>query len=134
MRILIVDDDPSSQRVLQKIMTKYGTCEIATNGAQAISLWESALDASDPYKLICLDIQMPEVDGLEFLRVIRGKESAKGIAQATGVKVVMISSSKDEKSLLTSFKLGCEGFIAKPVTTIAIQDQMKRLGIYPIEI
>lgn len=131
MRILIVDDDSSSQKVLQKHMVKYGVCDVATNGAEALILWETALEAGDAYKVICLDIQMPELNGLELLKIIRGKEAEKKIPQTSAVKVIMISASKDEKSLLTSFKLGCEGFIAKPITTAALTDQMKRLGFEP---
>ncbi|HBN09144.1 MAG TPA: response regulator, partial [Cyanobacteria bacterium UBA8530] len=61
MRILIVEDDFTSRRLLQKILAPYGECEIAINGKEAVSAVELAWGEDAPYHLICLDIMMPEM-------------------------------------------------------------------------
>jgi len=63
MKTLIVEDDFTSRLLLQEFLNPYGPSHIAVNGAEAVEAVTAALDAGEPYNLICLDIMMPEMDG-----------------------------------------------------------------------
>ena len=65
MRVLIIDDDFISRRLVQRILSAYGDCEIAVDGVEAIRAFELAWDEGKPYDLICMDIVMPHIDGQE---------------------------------------------------------------------
>lgn len=65
MKILIVEDDYASRRFLNKLLSDYGECDITVNGKEAVDAFMlSCLDEA-PYQLICLDIMMPELDGIK---------------------------------------------------------------------
>ena len=66
MKILIVDDDYTMRRVIQAYIAKHGTLDLAVNGEEGLELFKKAIDEKKPYDLVCLDIMMPEMDGLEF--------------------------------------------------------------------
>ena len=63
MKTLIVEDDFTSRLYLQELLKGYGPTHIAVNGKEAIEATHLALEAGEPYNLICLDIMMPEMDG-----------------------------------------------------------------------
>src|SRR3989304_1394191 len=92
VKTLIVEDDFTSSLLLQGILKPYGTSHTALNGNQAVEAVRAALEAGEPYNLICLDIMMPEMDGQEALRQIRALEEAKGIIAINGAKVVMTTA------------------------------------------
>ena len=76
IKVLIVDDDFITRRILKSIFTPYGDCDIAINGEEAIQAFRLAREEKKPYDLICLDIMMPEIDGHEALMKIREMEKA----------------------------------------------------------
>ena len=71
MKTLVVEDDLVSRQLLQTILSRYGECNVAVNGKEALSAFSLAWKALQPYDLICLDVMMPEMDGQETLRQIR---------------------------------------------------------------
>ena len=93
MKVLIVEDDFDSALLLQKLITQYGECRTAVNGREAVLAFHVALDAGQPYDLICLDIMMPEMDGQAALKGMRAMEEARGIASTHGAKIIMTTRS-----------------------------------------
>ncbi len=79
MKTLIVEDDFTSRVLLQEVLKRDGTVHIAVNGKEAVDAVRAAMDAGEPYDLICLDIMMPEMDGYEALKEIRAIEESRGI-------------------------------------------------------
>ena len=71
MKILIAEDDRLSRAFLKKAMEKYGACDVAVDGMEALDLYLESIKRQEPYDLLCLDIMMPKVDGLKTLKVIR---------------------------------------------------------------
>ncbi len=55
MRILIVEDDFASRKVLQKMLSPYGECDMAADGEEAVKACRMALEENSPYGLICMD-------------------------------------------------------------------------------
>lgn len=129
MRILIVEDDLFERILLRKLLSHRGDCDMAVNGKEAVEAFRMAWGEDKPYDLICLDILMPEMDGFEALKLIRGYEEEKGIFGQKRVKVIMITGRDDSKSVLTSFREGCEGYVVKPVEKESLEKQIKELGL-----
>lgn len=75
-------------------------------------------------KVILLDMKMPKVDGIEVLRQLKSKESTKAIP------VVMMTSSKEEQDIVTSYNLGVNSFIVKPLGFDEFAKAVSHLGMY----
>jgi two-component system chemotaxis response regulator CheY len=116
MKILIVEDDFISRLVLQKILTPYGSCDIAVNGVEAITAFSHSLEQGDPYDLICLDIMMPEMDGRDALKIIREKEKLMNIPPNKEVKIIMTTALGAPKDVFDAFyQGGCTSYLVKPI-------------------
>ena len=82
MRILIVEDDLASRKIMLKILSKYGECDVTVDGLEAVDAFMLAQKENKPYDLVCLDIMMPKLDGVKVLKVIRSLEDQKNIQHA----------------------------------------------------
>ena len=130
MRVLIVDDDFDSRRLMQKILYPYGYCDVAVDGEEAVEAFRRAHTDGEPYDLVCLDIIMPNVDGQQALREIRDIEKEKGVAQTDAVKVIMVSALDDSKELHDAFFLGeATSYLVKPIRKQTLVDEMRKLGL-----
>ncbi len=129
-RILIADDDPSNRRVLQGYLSKIGICDFVANGPECLAALERAWDEGNPYSLICLDIHMPILSGMQVLQLLREREEERGILGLDGVKVIMITSDDLPKTILKAFRNGCEAYHVKPVRAEKLFLELKRLGIH----
>lgn len=129
MKILIVEDDFTSRLLLQTILSAYGECHIAVNGKEAIDAFALALEEGKPYQLICLDVMMPEVDGMEALKKIRSLEEEKGINSSAGVKIIMTTALGDPKNVIGAFKSLCDAYLVKPVNKSKLLDYLRSFGL-----
>ncbi len=127
MKILIVEDDPISQKVLANILNGYGEVQVANNGMEAQKLFSASLASSKPFDLVCLDIMMPEIPGVDVLKNMRKEEASHGIHGLAGAKVIMTSSLDDGGSVLGSFRAGCEAYIVKPIDRSKLLDTVLKL-------
>ncbi|MDP4094388.1 MAG: response regulator [Bacillota bacterium] len=129
MRILIAEDDFASRKFLSKFLSTYGECDITIDGMEAVEAFMIAWDEGKPYDLICLDIMMPELDGVKALKTIRDIESQKGIEETDRAKIIMTTALNDKNSVMDAFDTGCEAYAAKPIDTKKMVDVMKKLGL-----
>jgi two-component system chemotaxis response regulator CheY len=129
MKTLVVEDDFTSRLYLQEILKKYGPTHAAINGKEAVEAVRAALEAGEPYDLICLDIMMPEMDGQTALNEIRRVEEAKGIASIHGAKVIMTTALDDSKNILASFKGQCDVYLTKPVDKAKLLGYLQKFGL-----
>lgn len=120
MKILVVEDDFISRKVITTILQDFGTVDIATNGLEAKEAVTLACAQKVPYDLICLDILMPEMNGHEVLQQIRDDEEKAGIPYAQGVKIIMTTALSDTTNLMTAYNNLCDGYITKPIERDAI--------------
>ncbi len=116
MRILIVEDDFTSRRLLQKMLGDIGRCDVAVNGAEALQAFEAAHAEGNPYRLICLDIMMPEMDGQEVLKVVRRREAQLGVAPRDEARVLMTTALDQPRDVVEAFyNGGCTDYLVKPI-------------------
>jgi len=127
VKFLIVDDDPLCRELLRVILRPYGRCDLAAGGEEALRFVRAALEAEEPYDLICLDIMMPGMDGHEVLRSIRQIEHHHGRQGSDAVKVIMTTALKDTRHCIRAFEEGCESYCTKPLTEEKILAEMRAL-------
>lgn len=130
MKILIIDDCAVSRNILTKQLDIFGECHTAINGIEAVSMFEKALEKNDPYKLICLDISMPEMDGCEVLDALRSIENEFRIAPDNGVKVLIITAFADDDNFMKTYK-NCQGYLLKPIRQAKLIEKITSLGFVP---
>lgn len=128
MKILIVDDDHTSARVLSGHLKEVGQCSIAHSGTEALEAVQHAMESSAPYDLICLDILMPVIDGQETLKTIRELEQSTFNVTKKSPKVIMTSTLDDIKTIMDSFKNMCDGYLVKPVRKKDMLAKLKEVG------
>ncbi|MHB8898680.1 MAG: response regulator [Thermoguttaceae bacterium] len=127
LNFLIVDDEPTSRLLLQNLLCRYGRCDQAHDGHEAVAAYRIARDAGRPYDLICLDIMMPGMDGHQALKMIREIERERHIFGTDGVPVLMLTCSGSTSDCILAFSQGCEGYVAKPVEEKTLMPQVRRL-------
>jgi len=129
MKILIVDDDFSSRKILLKYLSAYGQCDVAVNGIEAVEAFKLSMNEWEAYDLICLDIMMPEMDGQEALKQIRQIEMEKGVMGLDGVKIIMTTALDDSDNIKISFREQCEAYIVKPIIKDKLIQKLESLDL-----
>jgi two-component system, chemotaxis family, chemotaxis protein CheY len=129
VKTLVVEDDFSSRILLQEFLKPYGAVHIAVNGKEAINAVRTAATAGEPYNLICLDITMPEMDGQEALKEIRGFEESLGIVSSQGSKIFMVTAVDDIKNVFEGFRGLCDAYIVKPLEKAKLIEQIRECGL-----
>jgi len=109
MKTLIVEDDFTSRLLLQELLKGYGPSHVAVNGKEAVEATRLALEAGEPYDLICLDIMMPEMDGMQTCSVL------KKIPALSDTLIVFLSARGEDYSQISGFEAGADDYITKPV-------------------
>jgi len=115
--------------LLQEFLKSYGPSHIAVNGNEAVEAVRLALEASERYDLICLDIMMPELDGQAALMQIRDLEKAKGIWSSSGSKVVMTTALGDMKNVARAFEGFADAYLTKPIDKTKLLDTLRQLAL-----
>ncbi|MCK5580020.1 MAG: response regulator [Candidatus Omnitrophica bacterium] len=114
-KILIVEDNFENRQLLAEILREVGGCDYASTGQEAIDAYNLSLEKKEPYNLILLDIELPEVSGLEILEKIREGEKAVGIRLGEGISIIIVTAH--EKRFLEAFEKGCDDYLLKPINT-----------------
>jgi two-component system, chemotaxis family, chemotaxis protein CheY len=120
LKVLIVDDSSVMRKIVERSLRQAGL-EIAQvkeagNGAEALAEVQSS-----SFDLILSDINMPAMDGLEFLRNLAALPSAKNIP------VVMITTEGSETRVVEALSVGAKGYIRKPFTPEQIKERITPL-------
>lgn len=130
MKFLIVDDDFDSRKLLQKILSPFGYCDIAVDGEEGVEAFRVAIKEGEPYDLVCLDILMPNMDGQQALREFREIEKEAERTESDQVKVIMITGLDDSKEVHDAFFLGdATSYIVKPIRKQVLIDEIESLGL-----
>jgi two-component system chemotaxis response regulator CheY len=117
IRALIVDDSSVMRKVIERCLQQsgidVGQVYNASNGMEGLAVInQNAVD------LVLTDINMPVMDGLEFVRQLQAMDNAKNIP------VVMITTEGGEKQVIEALSLGAKGYIRKPFTPDQLREQV----------
>ncbi len=123
--ILLVEDNPDDAGLTKRALKKNNLA----NNLMHVSDGEEALDFifnadNRMPKLILLDLKMPKVDGIEVLKKIKDDPQKKIIP------VVVLTSSKEERDIMESYKLGVNAYIVKPVDFPKFVDAVAEVGMF----
>lgn len=130
MRILVVDDDYASRLKLKVLLGAYGDVDGASDGEQAMMMFNKAHDEGVPYKLITMDIGLPDMSGQEVVREIREFEDHNRVHLSdSSAKILMVSVKEDAKNVVSSFRWGCEGYLVKPVNEEKLASTLKAVEL-----
>lgn len=129
MKTLIVEDDFAIRLLLQELLKEYGPTHIAVNGREAVAAFRQALEAGQPYSLICLDIMMPEMDGQTALREIRQLEEDNNIFSSEGAKVIMTTALEHPKDVIAAFSGLCDAYLVKPIDKSKLLEHLRTMRL-----
>ncbi|HEY2018656.1 MAG TPA: response regulator [Bryobacteraceae bacterium] len=129
MKTLVVEDDFTSRLLLQEILKRYGPVHIAVNGREAVEAVLAGLNAREPYNLVCMDIMMPEMDGLEALRRIRAMEEDRGIRSCDGAKIMMTTALDCVRNVSEAFQGLCDAYLCKPIARPKLLKELRALDL-----
>jgi two-component system response regulator len=131
-KILIIDDSPDDVTLTLRALRKNNITnpvDIATDGEEALRYLflsdESSAGRPDALPaLVLLDLNMPKVSGLEVLRTIRSDPRTKYLP------VVVLTTSTEERDIASTYDLGANSFVRKPVAFDEFLDAVRLLGMY----
>ena len=128
MKILVVDDELVSRKKMMKIVADFGQCEGVINGKAAISAVKTALEEWKLYKLITLDISMPDISGTDVLTAIRKMETERGLEPQEKAKILMVTYHSDMDTVKACIGK-CDGYVIKPFNKEVLVEKMKKIGL-----
>jgi CheY-like chemotaxis protein len=130
-RILLVEDDPRDVELVLIALEEYNLANevvVANDGEEALDyLYCRGNFQTRPLgnpAVVLLDLKLPKVNGLEVLQQIRSDEKLRMIP------VVVVTSSREERDLVESYKLGVNAYVVKPVNFHEFVDAVKELGAF----
>jgi two-component system, chemotaxis family, chemotaxis protein CheY len=130
MKILVVEDDFGSRRMMQKMLEKYGIVDVVVDGEEAVEAFKLAWEESTPYAVVFMDIMMPKMDGHEALKRLRELEREMGVKPSDEVKVVMTSVLEDPKNVIEAYYGGAAtSYLIKPIDREKLEEELARLGV-----
>jgi CheY-like chemotaxis protein len=130
--VLLVEDDDVDIETVQRAFEKNRMTNplyVAKNGEEALSLLRHEGAYGDPGKwppprIILLDLNMPIMNGLEFLKIIKNDDMLKNIP------VIVLTTSKEESDRVESFQLSTAGYIVKPVDFDKFVEVIATINLY----
>lgn len=130
--ILLVEDNKDDEDLTVRALRKGNISNeimVVRDGAEALDYLFAqgafaGRDTSLKPQVILLDLKLPKINGLEVLKKIRESESTKSLP------VVILTSSREEKDLLTGYQLGVNSYICKPVDMNQFSLAIQQLGLY----
>src|ERR1035438_887846 len=130
-RILMVEDDPKDVELTMMALEGHNLANevvVTRDGEEALDYLyrrgKYTTRSSDHPAVILLDLKLPKIDGLEVLRQVKSDDNLKMIP------VVVLTSSREEKDLVSSYKLGVNAYVVKPVDFHEFVNAIKELGVF----
>jgi len=123
--ILLVEDDRVDAMTVKRALREINVTNdlfITKNGEEALAFLRDPVN--DLPAIILLDINMPKMNGIEFLKISKHDDELKRIP------TIVLTTSKDDWDRIESFNLGAAGYMLKPVDYVQFVDVMKAINVY----
>jgi len=132
IELLLVEDNPADVELTLRALKKINLLNnivIASDGEEAIDIiFRRGNHSNKKYstnpKVILLDLKLPKIDGLEVLKMIKNDPEKRTIP------IVILTSSKEEKDVVESYKLGVNSYIVKPIDSENFIEAIHKVGLY----
>lgn len=119
LRILAAEDNPTNQVVLRALLEQIGmTLTVVGDGLAAVEAWRA-----DPFDLILMDVQMPEMDGLQATRVIRREEAVRGLAP---IPIIALTANAMPQQIEGYIETGMNAAVTKPINLTQLFETMAK--------
>src|SRR5712691_4628460 len=126
LSILVADDNEINALLMRSLLNRLGhRAMITTNGEAALESWLSAKSAGTPYDLVLMDIQMPQLDGIETTKRIRGLEAGQPGRQTP---ILALTANTLVEDRYACFEAGMDGFLIKPIDREKLADALAGLA------
>jgi PAS domain S-box-containing protein len=113
LSILVAEDNEINALLMRSLLTRSGHhAVITTNGEEALESWLAAKSAGTPYDLVLMDIQMPQLDGIETTKRIREREAGQPGRQTP---ILALTANTLVEDRYACFEAGMDGFLIKPL-------------------
>ncbi len=129
MRILIADDNPNDRERLLGVFKPLGTCVLAEGAQSTLETFVTSFDQDKPFRLVCLDTNMLDGQGIELIEAIRQFERDSLIEAKDKVVLMVVSEMKSMKEVLLATRAGCDSYVAKPVQQERIFIELSKFGL-----
>jgi DNA-binding response OmpR family regulator len=130
-RILLVEDDPKDVELTLTALEEYNLANevvVARDGEEALNYLyyrgNFTTRSHENPAVLLLDLKLPKIDGLEVLKQI------KSDGKLSMIPVVVLTSSREEKDMVTSYKLGVNAYVVKPVDFHEFVNAIRELGVF----
>ena len=126
INILLVEDDEVDVMTVRRAFTRANITnplKVASNGIEALEILRKE-ELPPTRRLILLDVNMPKMNGIEFLRELRADPKLQTAS------VVVLTTSNEERDRIEAYKLNVAGYLLKPVTFLQFAEVMSTLNKY----
>jgi len=117
---LVAEGDATNRVMLQTFLSRYGECQIAEDGWEAVKAVKAAREQRMSFDLVCMD-------GLEAIREIRAQE--KAVAAFKVAKIFVTTAHTDMESISAAMEGRCDAYLIKPIDTEKLLDELKAAGL-----
>jgi signal transduction histidine kinase/DNA-binding response OmpR family regulator len=125
LSILVAEDNEINALLMRSLLTRSGHhAVLTTNGEEALQSWLAAKSAGTPYDLVLMDIQMPQLDGIETTRRIRSLEAGQPGRQTP---ILALTANTLVEDRYACFEAGMDGFLIKPLDREKLADALAGL-------
>ncbi len=129
LRAMVIDDDIYLNILYSLYLRDHFVCDTASDGAEAVRLFEQAMGADRPYSLVLTDMHMPGMDGLTAIREMRRIEQAWDQG-APPCKIVVATSDGRQRQILSDLDdVRVDGFLLKPCLREHLDEVVRRVGL-----
>jgi CheY-like chemotaxis protein len=128
--ILIAEDDDGHAELIQSGLVESGVCNEIIRFTNGEGIWNFLCTSKNKegkdqkHYLLLLDIHMPQMDGLEVLRLIKSDNKLKE------VPVIMLTTTDDPREVEECYQIGCNIYVTKPVDFIKFTETLNHLGLF----
>jgi CheY-like chemotaxis protein len=126
LSVLVAEDNQVNALLTRSLLTRLGhQAVLTTNGEEALESWLSAKSAGAPYDLVLMDLQMPQLDGIETTKRIRAQEAAQPGRQTP---ILALTANTLVEDRYACFEAGMDGFLIKPLDRDKLADALAGLA------